>query len=149
MEEQEVYSPSITIRVVYQDLPDLIELETFVQARHWRGRATAYASPTALCNDAAALAAWARDPVNEFKVEAGADTGIGWLVLRFYTIDMAGHAMCQINLATSSSTRRPAEVSRLTLAMPTEPGLIERFARQLASLSTTFAGEAVLKGLPD
>jgi hypothetical protein len=147
MEQREVYSQSISIRVVYQDLPDLIELETFVEARHWRGRGMAYASPVALCDDAAALAAWAREPVNEFKIETGADTGIGWLVLRFYTIDMAGHVSCQVTLATSGFTGRPEDASRLTLSMPTEPGLIERFARHLEWLCTTFEGEAVLEGL--
>jgi hypothetical protein len=147
MEEREVYTPSITIRVVYKDLPDLIELETCVQSRHWRGRATAYTSPTALGNDATSLAAWARQPVNELRIEAGADTGIGWLVLRFYTIDIAGHVMCQVTLAASSSNWRTEAAARLTFSMPTEPGLVERFARHLSTLSATLEGEAVLEGL--
>jgi hypothetical protein len=146
MEEQDIYSPSITIRVIYQDPPDLLELETCVVSRHWRGRATAYTSVTALSNDAASLAAWVREPKNELKIEAGADTGIGWLVLRFHTSDLAGHVTCQVSLATSS-TGPADEVARLTFSMPTEPGLVERFARHLLSLSETLGGVAVLDGL--
>jgi hypothetical protein len=146
MEDQDLYKPSISIRVIYQDLPDLIELETRVVSMDWRGVATAYTSPRALAEYAARLSVWAREPVNEFKIEAGADTGAGWMMLRFYTVDLAGHIRCQVTLATDQIGRTD-EVSRLVLAMPTEPGLVERFAKHLATLSNTFEGEARLEGL--
>jgi hypothetical protein len=148
MNEQESYLPTIKIRIVYSDPPDLIELKTSVESGDWSGTATAYASPTELINDAKALAAWSRNPVNEFRIEAGADTGIGWLVLKFIPIDMIGHLQCRITLATSDSSHRHDEESwRLSLSMRTEPALVERFARQLVSLSAETEEEAVLEGL--
>jgi hypothetical protein len=84
------------------------------------------------------------------RIEAGADTGIGWMVLEFYTIDHAAHARCAVTLATKTLTNqpRPAETSRFAIELPTELGLIERFARECIALSGNFKRDARLVGLP-
>ena len=90
-----------------------------------------------------------KHPDEPLRVEAGADTGIGWMVLQFYTIDHAGHARCAITLASKTRTNdpRPAETSRFAIEFPTELGLIERFARQCISLGDNFKRDARLIGL--
>jgi hypothetical protein len=139
--------PSLTVRPVYEDPPDLIEVEAQVVSGYWSGTARAYASPASLLESARGLLAWTECPSGEFALEAGADTGIGWLCLRWYPVDRAGHLACHVKLATPAVGRRPEEVWRLTLEMPTETGLVERFARHLVSLAETFNGEAVLEGV--
>ncbi|MBN2581029.1 MAG: hypothetical protein JXB10_18750 [Pirellulales bacterium] len=42
---------------------------------------------------------------------------------------------------------RPEEVSRFSMEIPTELGLVERFARELATLASTLQGEAILPGV--
>ena len=141
---------SLELRVVYEDLPDMIELETRVRAGEWSACSRAYASPDILAGDAERLIAWARDPQGGFRLEAGADTGIGWLVLDFYTIDLAGHTRCAVTLATGETSRdaRPAETWRFAIEMKTEPGLIECFGRECLLLSRDYSGTARLSGLP-
>ena len=140
--EQLSHHGSIAIRVVYQDLPDLIELRTSVRIRDWSGAACAYASPHSLVNEAQKLVLWSRHPEGEFRIDAGADTGIGWLVLSFRTVDMAGHIVCHVTLATSDPN-----VCRLAVNIRTEAGLVERFANELISLARTLKGDAVLIGV--
>src|SRR5688572_21007748 len=107
----------------------MIELETRVRAGEWSARSRAWASPDFLAGDAANLIAWARNPQGRFRLSAGADTGIGWLELDFYTIDLAGHTRCAVTLATSRASQdaRLAETWRFAVELKTEPGLIERF----------------------
>ena len=141
---------SLELRVVYEDLPDMIELETRVRAGEWSARSRAYASPAFLGNDAERLIAWARTPQGRFRLEAGADTGIGWLVLDFYSIDRAGHMRCAVTLATGGTSHdaRPAETWRFAIELKTEPGLIERFGQECAALGRDHSKIARLAGLP-
>ena len=141
---------SLELRVVYQDLPDMIELETRVRAGEWSARSRAYTSPDFLAGDAERLIAWAHNPQGHFRLEAGANTGIGWLVLDFYTIDSAGHARCAVTLARGETPRdaRPAETWRFAIELKTEPGLIERFGQECAALGRDYSGIARLSGLP-
>ena len=143
-----VGSPRLAIRVVYHDLPDLIEIEARVTVGEWCGVARSYTGPENMRKNADALAEWTKRPRSEFTFESGADTGIGWLSLRFYPIDQAGHLVCHVRLATDGSGyTRPEAVRRLALEIATEPGLVEHFARHLASLAETLEGEAVLIGI--
>jgi hypothetical protein len=141
---------SLELRVVYEDLPDMIEVETHVRHGDWSARSWAYASPDLLRHDAAALVAWSRAPVGTFRLEAGADTGIGWLLLDFYTVDAAGHACCAVTLATGGAPReaRPAETWRFAIELRTELGLIERFGQECVALGQDFSGVARLSGVP-
>jgi hypothetical protein len=141
---------SLELRVVYEDLPDMVELETRVRAGDWCARSRAYVSPDFLVGDAERLIAWARNPQGRFHLEAGADTGIGWLVLDFYTIDLAGHTRCAVTLATGGTSQdaRPAETWRFAIELNTEPGLIERFGRECVALGRNYSGTARLSGLP-
>ena len=140
----------LQLHVIYDDLPDLIELSVRVTHGEWSAVSTAYTSPSFLTEDCKGLLHWVEAPDKPIRIEAGADTGIGWMALEFYTIDRAGHARCAITLAakTLKNEPRPAETSRLTIELPSELGLIERFARECIALGGNFKREARLIGLP-
>ena len=140
----------LQLRVIYEDLPDLIELGIRVIHGEWSAVATAYTSPGFCTETGGELLRWVEAPDQPLRIEAGADTGLGWMVLQFYTIDRAGHARCAITLATKTRTNepRPAETSRFAIEFPTELGLIERFARECIALGENFKREARLVGLP-
>lgn len=140
----------LQLRVIYEDLPDLIQLSVRVINGEWSAVSTAYTSPSFLSENGKGLLQWVEAPDKPLRIEAGADTGIGWMVLQFYTIDRAGHARCAITLATKTlkNEPRPAETSRFAIELPTELGLIERFARQCIALGGNFNSEARLIGLP-
>ena len=140
---------SLQLRVIYEDLPDLIGLGIRVRHGDWSAASTAYTSPEFLREDAKRIIDWSRSPSKPLRLEAGADTGIGWLVLEFYTIDAAGHARCVITLATRASTNaRPAESWRFSIELATELGLVERFGHECLALGEDFTREAILVGLP-
>lgn len=140
--------PKLTMRIVYEDLPDMVEIETRVEVGAWAGVARAYASPQGMREEARTLKAWCAHPAGTVQLEAGADTGIGWIRLRFYAVDLVGHLMCHIQMATSGSFGGRAEqVARLSLEMPTEPGLVETFAGYLEAIVETVGEEAVLLGV--
>ncbi len=145
MADDESRSPVLTLRVVYDD-PHLIEVEVRVVAGDWSGTTRAYTTPGLLGEGARGLLAWATRPHVPFSLEAGTDTGIGWVSRRWYTINRSGHLACHVRMATADESRRPEGVRRLALEFPTELGLAERFARQLMSVAESFAGEAVLAG---
>jgi hypothetical protein len=140
----------IQLRVVYEDLPDLIELGVSVRCGEWSAHSKAYTGPTAFADEAQRLLSWVSSPTDPIRIEAGADTGIGWMVLKFYTVDRAGHVRCAVSLATGGQPRdaRPESTWRFGTEMPTELGLVERFARECIALSTDFSQEARLQGLP-
>jgi hypothetical protein len=116
----------------------------------WSAVSTAYVSPSFLTENGEAILHWIEAPNGPLSIEAGADTGIGWMVLQFCAIDHAGHARCAIKLATKTRTNcpRPAETSRFAIELPTELGLIERFARECIVLGSNFKREARLTVLP-
>jgi hypothetical protein len=136
--------------VIYEDLPDLIELRVRVRHGEWAAVSTAYASPSFLTEDCKTILRWVEAPTEPLTIEAGADTGIGWMVLKFYRIDSAGHARCAITLASGYNSRksRPSETSRFMIELPTELGLVERFARECVALGNNFKREARLIVLP-
>ena len=57
MAHDEPRSPSLTLRVVYEDLPDLIEVEARVVAAGWSGVTRAYTGPPSLVEEARAFGA--------------------------------------------------------------------------------------------
>jgi hypothetical protein len=141
----------VQLRVSYVDLPDLIELGIRVVHGEWSAASTAYTSPSFLVDTGNKLLRWVKAPDQLLRFEAGANTGIGWMVLEFYTIDRAGHARCAITLATNtrSNEPRPAETSRFAIEIATELGLIERFARECITLGSDYKRDARLTGLPE
>jgi hypothetical protein len=140
----------VQLRIVYDDLPDLIELEIIVRYRGWSAHSSAYASPSAFADEAGNLLSWVQSPSEPCSIRAGADTGIGWMVLKFFTIDRAGHARCHVKLATGKQARdsRPEETWRIEIEIATELGLIENFARECVALSEDFSRGARLTCLP-
>jgi hypothetical protein len=135
----------LQLGVIYEDV-HLIELRIRVVHGEWSAVSTAYASHSLLTEVGEAILQWTEAPNEPLSIEAGADTGVGWTVLQFYTIDRAGHARCAVKLATKTRTDgpRPAETSRFAIELPTELGLIERFGRECIALGTDFKREARL-----
>ena len=145
MDNDESRSPALSLRVAYDD-PHLIEVAVRVVAGDWSGTTRAYTTPGSLGEGARDLLAWAARPHEQFALEAGSGTGIGWVSLRRCTIDRSGPLVRRVRFATAGASDRTEGVRRLTLEFPTELGLVERFARQLMSVAESLTGEAVLEG---
>jgi hypothetical protein len=148
METANVPLPAISVTLIYEDAPDLLELETRVQSYSWQGMARAYAATELLRQQAVDLAAWCKHLNGEAVIEAGADTGVGWTLLRFYRADSAGHVLCHVTLATGGvvTNHRPEQVWRMSLEIPTEVGLVEQFAKSLQSAIGSVGSTALLQG---
>jgi len=146
MTHNESCLPALTLRVVYEDV-HLIQIEARLVAGDWSAVSRAYTSRDSLGETARSLLAWVARLHDEVAFEAGIDNGTGWLCVRWYRIDRAGHVACHVRMATAAYDGRPEEVRRLALEFDTEPGLIERFARQLASVAESHNNEAVLSGV--
>jgi hypothetical protein len=138
---------SVQFRVIYED-PHLIDLSVLVVHGEWSAESTAYVSQSFLAESGRSILGWVEAPTEPLVIEAGADTGVGWIVLQFYTIDLARHARCAITLATRNSSResRPAKTSRFQIELPTEIGLIQRFGRECIALGNNFKLDARLIG---
>jgi hypothetical protein len=132
------------LEIVYVD-DDLIELDGVVGAGDWRGRATAYSGPTEIGQFADALLQFASGGATAV-FEAGADTGIGLIALRFYRTDRSGHIACYARLASGTlpNEHRPEEVSCLSVEFAAEAWAVEQFARQLTNMADTKAGRATM-----
>jgi len=140
----------LQLRVIYDDPPDLVEIEAYVVHDHWSALSSAYASPSFFDDGGEKLLRWANSPQKLLRIEAGADTGVGLIALEFYVIDSVGHARCAISLAAKNvGYERPAQISRFAIELPTELGLVERFAQEWIGLGRDFKREARLIGLPD
>lgn len=156
MPDEDHRGPYLTLRVVYKDLPDLIEVEARVATDGWSGVTRAYTSPQALGKAARELREWAERPIDrqrgerpakEFVLEAGADAGVGWLSIRCYLIHRVDRLACQVRMATSANDNdKLDDVWRLNVEFCTDPSMVECFAQQLASLAETRREEATLTG---
>jgi hypothetical protein len=138
----------VALAIVYVD-EHLIELEAEVRAGHWSGQARAYTVPENIGAFGIVLKRFADavDAVAEF--EAGADTGIGLIAMRFYREDRAGHIACHVRLATHPPKDcRPEEVFRLSIELQTEAGAVVQFARQISEMAKARGGQALLQVLP-
>jgi hypothetical protein len=135
--------PFLTSRIVYED-DDLVEVETRLAIGDWRAKATAYASSASTQEQAKALLQWVEQTDSPFTLEIGENAGHGWCCLRFYKTDKSGHLACHVQLATMQAGRRPEEIRRLAIELPTESGLVQRFARELEAMAHDRRGGAVL-----
>jgi hypothetical protein len=137
-----------SIEVVYVD-EDMIELAAVVKVDDWRGHARAYTTVGDVADFAKALRQFSYGgPPATF--EAGADTGIGLIALRFYRIDLAGRIAGHTRLATGrlETDHRPEQVSKLALEFGAEAWAVEQFAKDSAHLARTQSGRAVLAIYP-
>jgi hypothetical protein len=139
----------LELRVIDEDV-HLMELYVRVVHGEWSATSSAYVSRSFLTENGEAILRWVEAPTEPLNIEAGADTGMGWMILQFYRIDRAGHVRCAITLATKTRTDGPraAETSRFAIELPTELGLIERFARACIALGSDPKLDANLTGLP-
>jgi hypothetical protein len=134
----------LQFRVIYED-EHLLEISVRVRHGEWSAVSTAYTSLSFFTENGNALLRWVEAPDEPLRIKAGADTGIGWMVLQFYTINLARHVRCAVTLATQTmGDLRPAETSRFSIELPTELGLVERFARECIALGGNLKREARL-----
>jgi len=148
MSSSDFRPPTISVSVIYEDAPDLIEIEARANSFSWNGVARAFAATEMCHQQAVSLENWSKNPREEAKIEAGADTGVGWVVLRFAPTDVPGKLLCRVTLATGgvTSDQRPEEVWRLSLEVPTETRLVEKFAQDLQAAIRNPGTTAVLQG---
>src|SRR5262245_27833272 len=109
---------SVSLSIVYVD-EHLIELEAVLKTGDWSGRARAYTVPQNIEAFGIALNRFADAVDAGAEFVAGADSGIGFIALRFYRIDRAGHIACHVRLATGELPNdcRPEEVFRLSIEL--------------------------------
>ena len=136
----------VTFRVVYEDLPDMIELAIDMCHSGWSASAAIYVSPALLANDAAQLIEWSRNPIEPLHFGSGIHPGSGGFVMQFRIVDAAQHVRCLFQLATRELNRHAAW--QVVIEIPTELGLVERFGQECIALGQTLRGESRLTGLP-
>jgi hypothetical protein len=136
----------LSLEVVYHD-EHLIEVECRVAVGEWSGVARGYSTQRDLEGFASHLHQFGETLRGPAEWTAGDDSG-GMIALRFYTIDKSGHTRCHVRLATNPPTEhRAEEVWRFAAELPTEPGLVITFARQLKRVAAVLDGQAVLAGV--
>ena len=128
--------PSLALRVVYEDLPDFVEIHTAVQYQGWTAAGTAYAAPSDVSSQARSLLTWSLDPAGECRFEIGGNSANGSLSQHFAPVDLSGHCVCHIQLTAGgeSGAVPMGRKWRVSLEIPVEPGQVESFARQLVEL---------------
>jgi hypothetical protein len=139
--------PSLTIQVTCED-PVLIGIEARVIADDWAGLTWADIFLDSLREEACSLLNWAANPKDDCVVNFGFERHPGWFHLRFFASDRSGHMACQVELVSLSRQGQRNCERRLAVEFPTEPMLVERFARQLIRLAETCEGSARLDGIP-
>lgn len=141
---------TLELAVVYDDRPDMLGLELRVKAGNWSACGRAFCSPDFLPQNAQRLIDWSSNPKDHFRMEAGADTGTGWIVLDFYVIDAAGHAKCAVTLKTERVLRHGGveEPWCFAIELNVEPWSVENFGRDCLALSRDFSRKATLRHAP-
>jgi hypothetical protein len=142
----EVDAPhELSLDVVYSDT-DVLKLEADVNTGHWRGRVRAYTTAPSIAAFATALEQFTNGalPIAEFN--AGADTGIGLIGLRFYRVDRSGHIACHVRFVSGElpSEHRPEQAWRLEVEVGAESWALVQFVRHLAEMARVEAGRAAL-----
>jgi hypothetical protein len=84
----------LRLTVVHED-QHLLELSVWVSHGEWSAKSTVYVSPAFLPENGKDILNWVESPKQPMRIEAGANTGIGWMVLHFYTIDCWPRSMCR------------------------------------------------------
>ena len=68
--------------------------------------------------------------------------------MRFYAIDPVGHLGVQVALESKVPTEYRREMKdKMVLEILTEPGLLDNFRKQLATLAQMEEGQAILEGV--
>lgn len=136
----------MTLEVVYDD-EHLIELKCRVMVEEWAAIGNAYTTWDDLRKFADDLTRFGETLQATDAWEAGYDNGIGFIGLRFYTIDRSGHMRCHIRLASASvPTDRPEGIWRFAVELPVETWQVITFARQCVQLAENHTGQATLSG---
>jgi hypothetical protein len=141
--------PTVNISVIYEDPPDLVEIEARASSFSWNGVARAFAATEVCHQQAVVLESWCQNPHGEAIVEAGADSGLGWVLLKFLPTETPGKVLCRVTLATGGIVhdKQTDEVWRLSLEVPSETRLVEQFARELQSAIRNPGTSAILQGV--
>jgi hypothetical protein len=133
---------SLKLRVIYEDLPDLIELalqvnDSTANNGPWVVGGYFYEVPQSLVEQASKLLNWVNQPQGAFSLVSLHNSGLAKCSIQFYTIDRAGHTRCCVQYREDQSKRvEPCDPTRqVTLELRTEIGAIERFAKECLHLT--------------
>lgn len=146
MNDPESTRPRLTIRLVYEDPPDMIQVEIRVSADGWAGVAWAYVAPDMLAQETSGLLEWLERPRGEFAIKAFEDTGDGGMTLRWRVADKAGHLACHVRISDCPHGTWDEMGRLLNEEILTHPAQADRFARHLRSLANRFVGKVSLEG---
>jgi len=137
-------SGELSVEVVWSD-DQMIELEALVNVGQWRGQARAYTTRQEVITFSESLVQFAEGG-SPTEFVAGSEDGSGFIGLRFYRIDRAGHIAGYVRLASGglSFDHRPEQVSRLVVEFRVEAWALDEFARKLAPMAHDKSGRAYL-----
>jgi hypothetical protein len=124
----------LQVAIVWDDPPDLIELQVRAGNGRFGGDIRAYAAPDAVHALADALDGFPRDStdVREFSLGTfGPDTAGGAASFRFACTDRAGHAAVNLRLESGESPNQPETAC---FSFEFEPAALDRFVRELREL---------------
>ena len=135
----------VRIEVLWAD-EDLVDLGVTVAYGDWSAFVSCYASPSQFAGQAGRLRRWVSAPTGRVRMNLVENTEWNSMSLEFYTVDPAGHARCAVELLRhpADMSSRHQETWRMVIALETELGLIEQFARDCGSICATSEGEALL-----
>ena len=139
----------LKIAAIWND-EDLVELETEVDYRGFRGRSTCYTTPQDLTDFAAAVLRFDNGSQPEAKFDAAFGDGSKALHVRLYRYDLVGHIAAHVRIATENrggTSGRAEQVWRLELEIKTESASLLRFARDVQRLAQRRSGDASLFGV--
>ena len=135
--------PGLGVRIIWFD-DDMIEMESTVNYRGFRGTSTCYCTSEDVTTFASALSQLANTAEGIAPFDAGLSDGSKRIALRAYTTDLSGHLAVHVSLATDAFSRRPESIWRVEVEMKTESWSVSRFAEQLESIAKTRQGYAFL-----
>jgi len=140
-------SSAIEIAVVWAD-PDLQEVVVSASSEHFSGQVALYARPDELSQLARCFDGFPVSPTDrrEFHLGQAGLSGYGTVHLTVFCKDATGHVIIQANLCA-----RPVEAQATTescvVQVPAVLADVDRFVRDLCSISNQIGASAVLKSV--
>lgn len=132
----------VRLCLVWSD-PHMDEVE--VQVRHdgWSAHSRHYTSLSELGNHGAKLRKWCESVDGSLTVPIAGEIINSEASLQFFITDGSGHISCRVALNPNPFGLGER---RIALDVPTETGLVDRFAAELQALAIKREGYATLEG---
>lgn len=131
----------LSIELVWRD-DELLEIECCVATRGWMASTRAYTSVPSMADNSRGLQRFAGSLAGEFVLVAGTSDDMGRVELTFRT-DHHGH----VHVGTHLARERHGAIWKLAAELEAELEALSRFARHYATMASSIAGRAVLRGV--